>query len=238
MWDTVMSLIEKKWTESRQPRKRLCKAMLLLYSSLENCHINYTDFKSQRNCESLENWAFSVRLLMESFESVEKTLQIFDVELYAILKLYSWGEFFSICSFKDEGDTPSSIKRIEEDLKSYLASIELAAAITSNIKEEDKALPDINNWEPLLGIGVDSSVYLHTSKERLENELKHMRDQAVFTYDILLRRSGVNAGRIIDKFDKDLSNIDELDFALTLNKLRDWLRKEFTIDEVFANIQS
>lgn len=235
MWATLISLIEKKWSESKQPRNRLAKAILLLYSNLENCHMNYKDFKSQRNYEALENWARSVHLLTESFESVEKTLQIFEVELHTILKLYSWGEFFSVYSFENEEGRTESIKYIEEALKSYLAAIEIATMITSSISEEDKVLPDMKGWNELIGIGVDSTVRLIKGAEAREDEYKQVRDRAVFTYDILLSRSGINDAQIIEKFDKNLFDIDELDFHLALNKFREWIRKEFTIEEIFAN---
>lgn len=227
MWIYILSLIEKKWTESRLPRKRLAKAILLLYSSLENCHLNYVEFKDKKTTESLERWTRSVRLLVDSFASVERTLQIFAVDLYTILALYSWEEFFRVRTFQDS----QSASYIEINLRSYLASLEIATAITSHIAEEDLELPNMKNWMPLIGIGVDSTVRkLSSAPDDSEGTRR------VFIFDTLLHRSSVNDAEIIKKLDKDLFDLDSLEFDLVLGKFRDWIRRELKIEEIFASV--
>jgi len=88
MWAKLIEIIERRWQESRQPRKQLAKAIVVLYGALMNCHQAFLRHRNDPNLDTLRNWALSLDSLITTINNLEDTLRIFDASLYARLKHY------------------------------------------------------------------------------------------------------------------------------------------------------
>jgi hypothetical protein len=89
---TLVELIEKKWSESRQPRRRLAKAITTLYASLSSCQEAYLRYRSQPNYELLRRWAMSIDALVVTLNNLDDTLEIFAPEVREELNRYVMSE--------------------------------------------------------------------------------------------------------------------------------------------------
>jgi hypothetical protein len=84
MWSALVKLVElldKKWSESRQPRRRLAKAIAVLYSSLSACHEAYLAHRADPELGHFRRWAAALDSLVVTLASVEVTLNVFAPEV-------------------------------------------------------------------------------------------------------------------------------------------------------------
>ncbi len=95
MWSALVKLIElleKKVSESQQPRRRLAKAITALYSTLNTCHESYLAYRADSSRKSMKRWAAAIDSLVVTVASTHTTLDIFAPEVQAELERYMHSE--------------------------------------------------------------------------------------------------------------------------------------------------
>src|SRR5215831_16811546 len=105
MWSALVKLVElleKKWSESRQPRRRLAKAISALYSALNTCQESYLAYRAARDLDTMRHWATAVDSLVITLARVEKTLNIFAPEIRDELMRYINSERRAGSAFRPE----------------------------------------------------------------------------------------------------------------------------------------
>lgn len=94
MWSSLIGIIEKRWHENRQPRKRLAKAVTALYGTMFSCHEAFIRYQDQPNEKNLEIWAYSIDALITTLGNLQVVLNIFHPDLFDFLKRCAMEEAF------------------------------------------------------------------------------------------------------------------------------------------------
>lgn len=96
MWAKLIEKIEKNWSERRQPRRRLARAIMALYASMINCQEAYLRHRNSPLSSNRIEWNLALDALISSLLDLESELQIFAPEVNKSLRKHIYAEQFLV----------------------------------------------------------------------------------------------------------------------------------------------
>jgi len=93
MWAKLIEIIEKRWHESKLPRKQLAKSMAELYSDMNKCHQAYLDFKERWDAHDPNQlhqlWSQAFVTFLLSLDRLDSVLSIYSPTARDLLQRYA-----------------------------------------------------------------------------------------------------------------------------------------------------
>ena len=211
LFDALVEIIDRRWKEYREPRRRFVKAIKKLLSSLEKCHDSFLEYQGDASKANLRNWRKSLEALEKTVRRIEPTVKIFQANFWAVLSLYTWEEFFLVYAEETGKFHQRDYKKELEEIKvkTYLASIDI---LTQHDSHAEYALSEPRHS-------------FHDPFSEREREL-------VRRYARYMSENKVDDSATIFKYQGDLKNIDDADFKRVIDKLKDWMRQELKPEEL------
>lgn len=88
MLPKLIEIIEKVWSEKRQPQNRLVKSMINLYKAIHNCHETYVHYNEYPKKENLKKWKDAINNLSSNYKNLEIPLEFYAARIHMMTGSY------------------------------------------------------------------------------------------------------------------------------------------------------
>lgn len=144
MWAKLIEVLIQTWSRSREPRRRLARAVVTLYDSLFNCHAAFLRYRSDATPSNLDEWDLALDALIRTIWSLRRELDIFEPGVLSVLMEYAEWENRAVDRLKLSLETlgvSSPRRAISPKRDDMQQKLELLAAFMGRPQVEGHLLP-------------------------------------------------------------------------------------------------